>query len=351
MDFEHSLLCCEEYINSPLTSDIADATSTSSTPSSTASVVSSPSYWTMPAFFPDDDELTIPFLMSKQKDYEPDEGYAPQLQSNQTLCEARSNAARWMTKAHVSHKFSPLTIAMAMNYLDRYLQRNLSLPWKPWMMELLSVACLSLAAKMEEVDVPALLDLQIEGLEHLFQTKTVQRMELNVLSAIRWRLRCVTSFTFVEKAINYLKIRQDMKSGLMMRIVELIFGSLADVDFLSIDSSTIAAASVCFAVEELLPRQAAELKLCLLEYIPTDEEKLRKCSMLLESVIVDPVHITTPSKGNTKFPLSPTTVLLPYDDNSSMDNSRDLCFHLAFADRELDLEDECAFHPKKQRRI
>jgi hypothetical protein len=31
------------------------------------------------------------------------------------------------------------------------------------MMELLSVACLSVAAKMEEIDVPALLDLQVNS--------------------------------------------------------------------------------------------------------------------------------------------------------------------------------------------
>ena len=32
---------------------------------------------------------------------------------------------------------------------------------KAWVMHLLSVACLSLAAKMEEIEVPLLLDLQV----------------------------------------------------------------------------------------------------------------------------------------------------------------------------------------------
>ncbi len=32
---------------------------------------------------------------------------------------------------------------------------------KAWMLQLLSVACLSLAAKMEETEVPILLDLQV----------------------------------------------------------------------------------------------------------------------------------------------------------------------------------------------
>ena len=33
---------------------------------------------------------------------------------------------------------------------------------KAWMMQLLAVACLSLAAKMEETEVPLILDLQVK---------------------------------------------------------------------------------------------------------------------------------------------------------------------------------------------
>lgn len=33
---------------------------------------------------------------------------------------------------------------------------------KAWMMQLLTVACLSLAAKMEETEVPSILDLQVK---------------------------------------------------------------------------------------------------------------------------------------------------------------------------------------------
>lgn len=35
---------------------------------------------------------------------------------------------------------------------------------KAWTMQLLAVACLLLAAKMEEIDVPLSLDLQVRGL-------------------------------------------------------------------------------------------------------------------------------------------------------------------------------------------
>jgi hypothetical protein len=49
---------------------------------------------------------------------------------------------------------------------------------KAWMLQLLSVACLSLAAKMEETEVPILLDLQV--LSH-----TIFWLLLEVLLACR----------------------------------------------------------------------------------------------------------------------------------------------------------------------
>ena len=65
-------------------------------------------------------------------------------------------------------------------------------------------------------------------MEHLFQPKTVQRMELNVLSSLGWRLRSITSYTFVEKGINHLPdLNQNLKSSLMVRASELLLATLA----------------------------------------------------------------------------------------------------------------------------
>lgn len=306
----------------------------------------------MPVFSPDEDELTIAFLLRKQEEFIPQENYSADLQSSPMLCDARCNAARWMTKAHFIHKFSPVTVAMAVNYMDRYLQKSFSLPWKAWMIELLSVACFSVAAKMEEVDVPALLDLQSEGMEHLFQPKTVQRMELNVLSAIGWRLRCVTPFAFAEKAINQFDTSQQLKSSLMVRVAELLLGALAEVEFLDFDPSVLAATSICCALEELLPLRSDQLKLSLFKYISLDEEKLRRCYILMEALIVDPLNSTVSLSGHTKSPLSPNTVIYHFEDSGSVDNRGGHHFQLVsklFVER-LDSQDY-ACGPKRQRRV
>ncbi|KAA3466925.1 cyclin-D3-3-like [Gossypium australe] len=106
-------------------------------------------------FLWEDDELSS--LLSKE---EQSQMYNC-LQTNGNLAVARFNAVDWMLKVTAHHSFSALTAVLAVNYLDRFL---FSLPFqidKPWMTQLGAVACLSLAAKVEETQVPLLLDLQL----------------------------------------------------------------------------------------------------------------------------------------------------------------------------------------------
>ncbi|MFS7961435.1 putative cyclin [Helianthus anomalus] len=50
------------------------------------------------------------------------------------------------------------------------------------MMQLLSVTFLSLASKVEEIEIPTILDLQVGESRFVFEAKTIQKMELIVLS-------------------------------------------------------------------------------------------------------------------------------------------------------------------------
>jgi len=81
------------------------------------------------------------------------------------LSRARQEAVEWMLKVIAHYGFSALTSILAFNYLDRFLsgpcyQRDS----RPWMIQLVAVTCLSLAAKVEETHVPFLLDLQVRSL-------------------------------------------------------------------------------------------------------------------------------------------------------------------------------------------
>ncbi|XP_062178367.1 cyclin-D1-1-like isoform X2 [Phragmites australis] len=73
-----------------------------------------------------------------------------------------SESVSWILKARSYHGFQPATAYLAVSYMDRFLSSR-SLPDHGWALQLLSVACLSLAAKMEETSVPPLLNLQADS--------------------------------------------------------------------------------------------------------------------------------------------------------------------------------------------
>lgn len=77
------------------------------------------------------------------------------------LALVRRDAVDWILKVQAHYDFAALTAVLAVNYLDRFLVRLR--PWRdqPWMGQLSAVACLTLAAKVEETNVPLLLDFQV----------------------------------------------------------------------------------------------------------------------------------------------------------------------------------------------
>ena len=97
------------------------------------------------------------------------------IQIDPSLAAARRTAVEWMLKVNAHYSFSALTAVLAVDYLDRFLscfhfQRD-----KPWMSQLAAVACISLAAKVEETQVPLLLDLQVCLLSRNFNNYATEK--------------------------------------------------------------------------------------------------------------------------------------------------------------------------------
>lgn len=86
-----------------------------------------------------------------------------------------------------------------------------------WPVQLLAVACVSVAAKMEEMHVPLLLDLQILDPKYVFEPKTITRMELLLMSALNWRMRSITPFDFIDPFADFL--RPELIAGSRARLL------------------------------------------------------------------------------------------------------------------------------------
>ncbi|XVF59245.1 hypothetical protein PTKIN_Ptkin07bG0260500 [Pterospermum kingtungense] len=159
---------------------------------------------------------------------------------------ARLEAVQWILKVHSFYKFRLETAYLSINYLDRFLSARPLPQGKRWYMQLLSVTCLSLAAKMEETTVPFLLDLQIMKPRFLFKPKTVQRMEILVMNTLNWRLRTITPFDFLHSFIARLscinKSFQHSLCHLFSHASDLIISTCKAIDSLDYSPSAVAAA-------------------------------------------------------------------------------------------------------------
>uniref|UniRef100_A0A7N0ZWS5 Cyclin-like domain-containing protein n=1 Tax=Kalanchoe fedtschenkoi TaxID=63787 RepID=A0A7N0ZWS5_KALFE len=122
----------------------------------------------------------------------------------------RCEAVAWMMRVVAHYGFTTATAVLAVDYIDRFMARHHFQPEKPWMVQLTAVTCLSLAAKVEETQAPPLLlDLlqEVEGAKFVFEPKTIQRMELLVLSTLQWQMHPVTPLSFTDHIIRRLSLK------------------------------------------------------------------------------------------------------------------------------------------------
>lgn len=88
-----------------------------------------------------------------------------------------------------------------------------------WVIPLLSVACLSLAAKMEEHRVPVLSEYPTQN--YHFENKAIQRMELLVVSTLEWKMSAITPFAYLSYFVHRFHGESTPK-GLVSKALHLI---------------------------------------------------------------------------------------------------------------------------------
>ncbi|KAD2393146.1 hypothetical protein R6Q59_012768 [Mikania micrantha] len=201
----------------------------------------------------------------------------------------RQDSINWILNAHAHYHFQPLTAILSVNYFDRFLSSTgagtgagASLKWNNgWEFQLLSVACLSLAAKMEEPEVPLLLDIQVSEPRFVFEPKTVQKMELWVMERLKWRLRSVTPFDFIHYFIFKLpRSSCSDEQRLYMICSDLIMKTIRVIDFLGFRPSVIAAAAV-------ISGAGRGVEIPEGYYEKVNKEMVRSCHQLMEEYLVD----------------------------------------------------------------
>lgn len=235
--------------------------------------------------FPVEDEEAISTLLLKEAQYMPEPDYSARY-VQELDAEARHECVRWIQKVQSFYNYGPLTVALAVNYMDRFLSRHHLPQGKDWMLQLLSVACISLAAKMEESEVPILLELQVEQVEHVFEAHTIQRMELLVLSTLEWRMSVVTPFSYIDYFFHKLGISNLLLRALLSRVSEIVLKAITNTSFLMYLPSVVAAASIICSLEEVTALQSGDL-LRIFASLTVDVVAVKDCHQDMQELLMD----------------------------------------------------------------
>ncbi|KAL1196402.1 Cyclin-D4-1 [Cardamine amara subsp. amara] len=235
-------------------------------------------------FFQSESDEIIREMVEKEKQHLPSDDYIKRLRSGDLdFIVRRREALNWIWKACEEHQFGPLCICLSVNYLDRFLSVHDLPSGNAWILQLLAVACLSLAAKIEETDVPMLIDLQVGDPQFVFEAKSVQRMELLVLNRLKWRLRAITPCSYIRYFLRKMSnCDQEPSNTLISRSLQVIASTTKGIDFMEFRPSEVAAAvalSVSGELHSLLFHNSSFSPLFSL----LQEERVKKIAEMIEN--------------------------------------------------------------------
>ncbi|KAF3678907.1 putative 6-phosphofructokinase 5, chloroplastic-like [Capsicum annuum] len=227
-------------------------------------------------------EERFSFMVKKEIDFLPKDDYLKRLRSGDLFLSVRKEAVDWIWKAYMHYGFRERTFCLSMNYLDRALSLYESPPSKSWTVQLLAVACLSLAAKVEEISVPLLTELQVGDPKFLFGGISIQRMELLILRTLKWRMQAYTPCTFIDYFVRKMNDDQIPSGHLISKSMQLILSSIRGIDFLEFRTSEIAAAVAISVSKEMLAKYIDKAMPCY--FIHVQKDRVLKCLELIQDL-------------------------------------------------------------------
>ncbi|GLU23117.1 hypothetical protein SLE2022_391460 [Rubroshorea leprosula] len=228
---------------------------------------------------------SIAALFSAEFDHMSAQDYTQSLKTGDFSASFRQEAIALFFQVQYSCNFDPFTTYLAVNYMDRFISRKEIPLGKPWVLRLLVISCLSLAAKMREKDFYSS-DFQKEGF--IFDMQTIQRMEVLILAALNWRMRSITPFSFLCFFMSLLKMKDPpLTQALKGRGTRIIFKAQNEINLLAFNPSTMAASALLLASHELFPLQFPSFKASILSCEHVNKESLLKCFSAMEEMVIN----------------------------------------------------------------
>ncbi|XP_004234136.2 putative cyclin-D6-1 [Solanum lycopersicum] len=213
----------------------------------------------------DDDDNDVSALFAAESDH------TPSFKSTDVHSSIRNHCFTLISQAQFSCDIDRFAAYLAVNYIDRFLSKQLILENKPWIIRILVTASLSLAAKMRNINnlsishiiIPVSNNSSLDQSEHrdneglIFNLQSVHRMENLILTTLNWRLRSITPFAFLQffNSLFELSNNQSLSQSLEDRASDVIFISHYEIKLVEYKPSVLASSAFLCAAHELIPQQ------------------------------------------------------------------------------------------------
>ncbi|CAL5197212.1 unnamed protein product [Lathyrus oleraceus] len=236
-------------------------------------------------FFILSDEIIL-CLVKKETEHLPREDYLERLRGgdmNFNLIDIRNEAIEWIWRASACYGFGPITLSQAVNYLDRFLSVYNFERGRDWSLQLLALACVSIAAKIEDSEIsPKSENIEFGESMFVFETKGIHTMELLVLNHLNWKMQSSTPCTFVDHFLRKITCEQQTPSGSsILSSLDLILDITKHIDFLEFRPSEVGAAIAIFVSKEL---ETSEIDDVLTRFSVVEKDKVLKCIEVMQSL-------------------------------------------------------------------
>ncbi|XP_022724114.1 putative cyclin-D6-1 [Durio zibethinus] len=244
---------------------------------------------------------TISALFSSESDHMPSQNCFQCLKTRDFYVSLRQEAISLILQAQHSCNLDPFTPYLAVNYMDRFISRQEIPQGNPWVLRLLVIACISLAAKMKEIHFSSSNFQREEGF--IFDAPAIQRMELLILDALNWRMRSITPFSFIRFFISLLELKDPpLTQALKERATNIILQARNEINLLEFKPSIIAASALLLASHELFPLQFPSFETSILSCEYVNKENLLKCFNVMQEMVINEISkaiVDTVSSSST----------------------------------------------------
>ncbi|KAK1410324.1 hypothetical protein QVD17_36859 [Tagetes erecta] len=198
---------------------------------------------------------------------------------------ARLDTINWIFSTREILGFHFRTAYLSLTYFDRFNSKRVIDSGKQWAVQLLGIACLSLAAKMEEQIVPSLSQFKAQG--YKFESSVIQRMELMVLTTLEWKMCCITPFAYVHHFLCKICGGCECDELLVSKASGFVLDFCKEVNLMDHRPSVVAIAAVLLACDGQLTRNTLECNIGVVASLHSlEKECIYDCYNLMKELEV-----------------------------------------------------------------